>query len=103
MRRTFFKSFIVVFLSTIWITGIIAPPVLQLIDDNTVIISLNMNEEEPQEQGKKDPVEEFILGNLMGVNDFYLFSYSDLAGDSASSFSNSYYGEIQLPPPEGLL
>ncbi|MEY8020538.1 hypothetical protein AB8P51_06905 [Muriicola sp. SD30] len=103
MSRTFFKSFVVVFLSTIWITGIIAPPVLQLIDDNAVLISLNMNEEEPQEQGKKDIGEEFILGNPMSVNDFLLFSYSDSAGDSASSFSNSYYGEIQLPPPEGLL
>ena len=103
MSRSFFKSFVVVFLSTIWITGIIAPPVLQLIDDNAMFISLNMNEEEPQEQGKKDIGEEFILGNPMSVNDFLLFSYSDSAGDYASSFSNSYYGEIQLPPPEELL
>lgn len=103
MRQTFFKSLVVVILSTFWITGIIAPAVLQLIDDNAALISLNMNEEEPQEQGKKDIGEEFILGDPMSVNDFILFSYSESAGNSTSSFSNSYYGEIQLPPPEGLL
>lgn len=102
MKRTLFKSFVVVFLSTIWITGIIAPPLFQLMDDNAVLISLNMNEEEPQEQGKKDIGEEFILGNAMSVNDFILFSYSESVGNNSSTFSNSYYGEIQLPPPEVL-
>ncbi|MBT8289814.1 MAG: hypothetical protein KJO93_03200 [Muriicola sp.] len=103
MKKSYFRSFVVVFLSAIWISAIIAPPVLQLIDDNAPLISLNMNEEEPHEQGKKDIGEEFILGNPMSVNDFLLFSYSDSAGNNPISFSNSYYGEIQLPPPEGLL
>lgn len=103
MKRSRYKSFVIVFLSTIWVTGIISPPVLQLIDDNASFISFNLNEEEPQEQEKKDTGEEFTLGNPMDVYDFVPFSYSESNGNSQNSFTNSYYGEIQLPPPEGVI
>ncbi len=94
------KSFIFIILTSAWLTGILAPPVLQLLDVNGPFISINMNEEEPQEQSKKDQSEEVILSGLSGQQSIvYLKSFSQ-ANWEHQMYYVSYTTEIPLPPPE---
>ncbi|WP_297762818.1 hypothetical protein [uncultured Muriicola sp.] len=94
------KSFIFVILTSIWLTGILAPPVLQLLDVTTPFISINMNEEEPQEQAKKDLSEEIILSNLPRHQSVFFLSSLSQTNWEQSLLYLSYSTEIQLPPPE---
>ncbi len=94
------KSFIIVILTSVWLTGILAPPILQLLDVTKPIITINLNEEEPQEQAKKDLSEEIILSNLPGHQSvFFLSSLSQTNWEHSLRYL-SYSTEIQLPPPE---
>lgn len=94
------KSLIVVILTSIWLTGVLAPPILQLMDVTKPFISINFNEEEPQEQAKKDLNEEIILSNLPGhQSEFFLRSLTQTNWEHSLHYL-SYTTEIQLPPPE---
>ncbi len=94
------KSFIFVILTSVWLTGILAPPMLQLLDISKPFISINFNEEEPQEQAKKDLSEEIILSNLPGHQSaFFLSSLSQTNWEHSLQYL-SYTTEIRLPPPE---
>ena len=103
MKKDSYRSFVFAFLTSIWLLGITTPPILQLMEENTPLISFNMNEEESQEQGKKDIGEEIILTNPLGFNDMLIYSYSDSASNNHRHLFNTYFGEIQLPPPEQIL
>lgn len=85
----------------VWIFAILAPPVISLInDDGNAVITINLNEEEQQEQGKKSQDEEkivkenavdlsFLANVKKGKTDnFYVMSLTD------------HTVEILLPPPE---
>jgi hypothetical protein len=94
------KSFIFVILTSVWLTGILAPPILQLLDVSKPFISINLNEEEPQEQAKKDLSEEIILSNLPGHQSiFFLRNLTQTNWEHSLQYL-SYTTEIQLPPPE---
>lgn len=94
------KSFIIVILTSVWLTGILAPPILQLLDVTKPIITITLNEEEPQEQAKKDLSEEIILSNLPGHQSVYFLSSLSQTNWEHNLSYLSYSTEIQLPPPE---
>jgi len=94
------KSFIFIILTSVWVTGILAPPMLQLMDVTKPFISINLNEEEPQEQAKKDLSEEIILSNLPGHQSVFFVSNLSQTNWEQSLRYLSYSTEIQLPPPE---
>ena len=85
----------------IWLLAILAPPVISLAnDEERVFISLNQNEEEQSEQGKKDTSEEKIVQDSA--------DYSAFASHLNANNYSLYPGlrgpvcflEIPLPPPE---
>jgi hypothetical protein len=94
------KSFIFVILTSIWLTGILAPPILQLLDVKKPLITINLNEEESQEQAKKDLSEEIILSNLPEHQSIFFLSSLTQTSWEDSLHCLSYASEIQLPPPE---
>lgn len=96
------KSFIFVILTSIWFTGILAPPILQLLDVDKPLIIINLNEEEPQELAKKDLSEEIILSNLPGHQSIFFLSSLTQTNWEHSLQYLSYSSEIHLPPPEVL-
>jgi hypothetical protein len=96
------KSFIFVILSSIWFTGILAPPILQLLDVDKPLITINLNEEESQEQAKKDLSEEIILSNLPGHQSIFFLSSLTQTNWEHSLQYLLYSSEIHLPPPEVL-
>ena len=88
-------------LLVLWLFAIVGPSVITLLSDNNKsIITLNLNEEEQQEQGKKNIGEKIafqdkssnfqILSHLQNYlsYSFYLLSKSDI------------YIDIVLPPPK---
>lgn len=87
----------------VWIFAILAPSVISLInDEGNTVISINLNEEEQQEQGKKNQSEEKIVKEN-------LTDYSFLAAVKKAKTHNFYFMaltdhtvEILLPPPEYL-
>ncbi len=96
----YMKSFIIVILTSVWLTGILAPPILQLLDVTKPFITINLNEEEPQEQGKKDLSEEVILSNLPRQQSIIFLGSLTRDNWEYNLHYLSYTTEIQLPPPE---
>jgi hypothetical protein len=94
------KSFIIVILTSVWLTGILSPPILQLLDVTKPIITINLNEEEPQEQGKKDLSEEVIIINLPRHQSILFLGSLTLDNWEYNLHYLSHTTEIQLPPPE---
>jgi hypothetical protein len=97
------KSFVIVILTSIWLIGILVPPIIQLLDVPGKFISININEEEPQEQNKKDLNEEFILSNISG---HHLLNFAKI--NAQQSWDHrflylSHIAEIQVPPPKYFL
>lgn len=95
------KTAIITSLITIWLFTIVAPSVISLVNDGeSIIISMNLNEEEQQEQSKKDDKEEKILlenwlvQTELSQQEKSLFLEIEKIIFSANSI------EIPLPPPE---
>lgn len=99
----FMKYFVFFILTSVWITGILAPPIIQLIEGTEPLLSININEEEPQEQGKKDLDEEIILSNLTGYQMVSTFKNPTQSNWEHRLFYLPHITEIQLPPPERSL
>jgi len=97
------KYFIFFILTSVWITGILALPIIQLMEGNEPLISININEEEPLEQGKKDPSEEIIISNLTGHQIVSAIKISPQTNWRYRINYLSHVTEIQLPPPERSL
>ncbi len=98
-----FRSTIIISLLSIWLFAIFAPPVISLMNnDGNTIITVNLNEEEQPEQGKKNVAEKKI------VYDNTNFSFlAQLRNHSLSDFyllaNFDHTLEIILPPPESLI
>lgn len=94
------KSLIIILLSSIWILGVLTPPIVNLMAEDASFVSMNLNEEESQKEEKKDIGEEKILTNpnqdmalSVNKNNAVLFN--------ASAFRlPKHITEIPLPPPE---
>lgn len=97
------RSTIFITLLSIWLFAIFAPPIISLMNnDGKTIITINLNEEEQSEQGKKNVAEKkivydntnfYFLAQLRNhsLNDFYLLANFD------------HTLEIILPPPEPII
>jgi hypothetical protein len=102
MEQSKIKSLLVLFVCGLWLLSITAPPILQLLDENSQSISYTLNEEESKEQETTDKGEEIILSGYTGTMDFLLCQIAVNAGWNSSFTASSFCGEIQLPPPEVL-
>lgn len=85
----------------VWIFAILAPPIISLLnDEGNAVISINLNEEEQQEQGKKNQGEEKIVKE--NATDF-AFLFTVKKGNECNFYvmpHTEYTVEILLPPPE---
>ncbi len=85
----------------IWLFAVFAPPVISLTDaEDRIFISLNQNEEEQQEQGKKDTSEEKIVQESRGSWAFSALKNTRSYIQGPVSKMTQLYLEIPLPPPE---
>lgn len=96
------KSFLVLFVSALWLLSITVPPILQLLDENSPGITYTLNEEESKEQEKKDPLEETILFDSQDLRNIQGSYYDDKSGWRNTLASGAIYMEIPFPPPESL-
>lgn len=97
MYRT--KSILV--LLFIWLFAIFTPPVISLANtEDRVFISMNQNEEEQQEQGKKDTSEEKIVQESSESLAFASFNNTKSYALGQLPRISPHYLEIPLPPPE---
>lgn len=96
------RSFLVLFVSALWLLSITAPPILQLLDENSPGITYTLNEEESKEQEKKDPLEETIFSDSQNLRYIQISFYADNSGWRNTLASGAIYMEIPFPPPESL-
>lgn len=94
------KSLVLIVLSSIWILGVLTPPIVNLVTDDASFISMNLNEEEPQEEEKKDIDEEKILTIRHQGYSIWSTKNSAVLFDTASFGVLTHTTEIPLPPPE---
>jgi hypothetical protein len=94
------KTFIILLLSAIWLNSVFATPLLKVMSDDIPYLSVNMNEEEPQEQDKLDIGEDYIFSQ---PNHLILLQFQNrntrLFSENPSKVF-SFTTKIQLPPPE---
>lgn len=97
------SRFLVTCLLWVWIFSISAPSILYVtIEDTSLIISLNSNEEEPGEGEKKDSVEEtLILTESWHLLPGYTFKGRNLLPAYRPTMQE-HIEEIILPPPEAI-
>ena len=95
------KRHLLFVLLSVWIFAIVAPPIISLLcEDGKSIITVNLNEEEQQEQGKKSIDEKLVVkGNSSDFSFLYRLQYSTLY-DFYLLGKSDYASEIFLPPPE---
>ncbi len=97
------KSKIIFFLLFSWVFAIVAPPLVSMLNpDKKPIVTVNLNEEEQHDQGKKSPVEEkFLTGNIC---DFSLIAQSKKSamGNYNPITHINIPSEILLPPPKHI-
>lgn len=85
----------------IWLFAVFAPPVISLANtEDRVFISLNQNEEEQQEQGKKDTSEEKIVQESSDSWAFTTLRNTRSYAQGPLPSLSDHYLEIPLPPPE---
>ncbi|GGD51243.1 hypothetical protein [Muriicola marianensis] len=96
------RSFLVLFVSALWLLSITAPPILQLLDENSPGITYTLNEEESKEQEKKDPLEETKFIDSQDLSHIQKPYYADKSGWKNTLASGAIYMEIPFPPPESL-
>ena len=94
------KSITLVIISSVWILGTLTPPILSLFSDDSSFICMNMTEEEPQEEEKKELGEEKILTNLYQDSSLNGNIQSQNLFIDISKVVVSHSTEILLPPPE---
>ncbi|MET7028603.1 hypothetical protein [Sediminicola luteus] len=97
------RSIILTFLLSLWLSAIIAPSVMTLMDrDGKMMVIGNMNEEENQEQGKKEIGEKKLaLYNYSLPN--FLIPYNQIStSNNHDEHISSLNLDILLPPPKCL-
>lgn len=94
------RSVFIIILTSIWLSGITIPPILQLIDDNAQLISFALNEEEQKEQGEKDLKEEVFISEHSEITDLNILNNQNVAFSLYRIQYLSLSAEIDLPPPE---
>lgn len=98
------KSSILVSLIFIWLFTVFAPSVISLVNtDHSVYVSLNLNDEEQQEQAKYDDSEEKIIHEYSIAQIRFSQQKRTLFSDKRQLIFFSHPIEISLPPPEVLI
>lgn len=97
------KSAILASLISIWLFAVFAPSIISYINnEESFFISVNLNDEEPQEQTKKDDKEEkTFLENWITPIAVSPMERTFLSEQQELNIS-SHSIEILLPPPEFL-
>jgi len=88
----------------LWLFAIFAPSTISLLsDENKSIVTINLNEEEQQEQGKNNVDEKLIVEH--SNSDFSLLSrlQASLFYDFHKFGNSEHASEIILPPPERFI
>ncbi|MEB8346099.1 hypothetical protein OO010_08570 [Flavobacteriaceae bacterium KMM 6898] len=95
------KSIILSFLLSLWLTAIIAPSVITLLErDGKIMVMTNMNEEEHQEQGKKEIDEKkLVLCDYCPPN-FITSSHHITSNNLQEEHIPNFNLDILLPPPK---
>jgi len=98
------KSSILASLISIWLFAVFAPSVITLVNnEDNIFISVNLNEEEQQEQGEKgDSEEKTVLENWIAQIHISPHERTFLS-DQLEVIIYSHAIEIPLPPPEFLI
>ncbi|MFT4832088.1 MAG: hypothetical protein ACI815_001739 [Psychroserpens sp.] len=95
------KSIILSFLLSLWLTAIIAPSVITLLErDGKMMVMTNINEEEHQEQGKKEIDEKkSVFYNYCPPN--FLTTFHHITSNNLQEqHIPNFYLDILLPPPK---
>jgi hypothetical protein len=98
------RSHILFVLLYLWIFAIVAPPIIAFFDrDLKSVVSINLNEEEPHEQGKKSVDQKLIIDQNTSI--YSLRSkLQQPALDMFDHIEKSNLAlEIVLPPPKFII
>ncbi|MCJ7466668.1 MAG: hypothetical protein MUO53_08245 [Maribacter sp.] len=98
------RSHILFVLLSLWIFAIVAPPIITFLDkDLKSVVSINLNEEEPHEQGKKSVDQKLIIDQhttnyslLSKLQQPVLYAFDHIK-------KSNHALEIVLPPPKFLI
>lgn len=88
----------------LWLFAIFATPIISFLgEENNSIVTINLNEEEQQEQAKKN-IDEKLIVEKKG-SDFSLQSHLQgcLSYDFYIFGNSEHISEIVLPPPEQFI
>ncbi|MDE3743167.1 hypothetical protein [Maribacter polysaccharolyticus] len=95
------RSYLLFALLVVWVMAILAPPIITLMnDDGNTVISMNLNEEEQQELGKKNVGDKPILDNDTSGAYLLALFHPLKAYDSYLLGKYDLQSEIVLPPPK---
>lgn len=98
------KSSILASLIFIWLFAVFVPSVISLVNnEDNIFISVNLNEEEQQEQGKKDNSEEKTVLEYWIAQIHLSPQERTFLSDQLEITISSHAIEIPLPPPEFLI
>jgi len=98
------KSSILTSIISIWLFAVFAPSIISLVNnEDGIFISVNLNEEEPQEQGKKDDSEEKTIPEYWIAQIHVSSQERTFLSDQLEVIIYSHAIEIPLPPPELLI
>jgi len=98
------KSSILASLIFIWLFAVFVPSVISLVNnEDNIFISVNLNEEEQQEQGKKDNSEEKTVLEYWIAQIHISPRERTFLSDQLEVIIYSHAIEIPLPPPEFLI
>jgi len=97
------KSAILPSLISIWLFAVFAPSIVSLVNtEDGIFISVNLNEEKNQEEGKKDDSEEKTLLEYWLTQMHISPLERTFLSDQLEIIISSHAIEIPLPPPEYL-
>ncbi|WP_297707817.1 hypothetical protein [uncultured Eudoraea sp.] len=97
------KSAILASLISIWLFAVFAPSIVSLVNnEDGIFISVNLNEEKQQEEGKKDDSEEKTLLEYWLTQMHISPLERTFLSDQLEIIISSHAIEIPLPPPEFL-
>lgn len=96
------RSVLVLLVSALWLLSVTAPPILQLLDENSPGIAYNLNEEESKEQEKVDDFEETIISLPFSLRNGLSSLYSEHSAWNTDETFRAIYLDIMLPPPEAM-
>ncbi|WP_373073908.1 hypothetical protein [Zeaxanthinibacter enoshimensis] len=97
------KKSVLFLISIVWIAGLMAPSLLSYCGENNALISVNINEEEPQKQEKKDNQKEKLVKDITTNLDQIVELDSSTSPVTPLYFTLDFYNKIPLPPPEFLV